>query len=621
MFQHFFSDYLVKLQETNQQWWQDLELSRAAVNTPLNKAMQEVNFEDSAKLFEQAANQPAAILKVQAEWWQQQLQIWQNVALAGNTECLVNAEKGDKRFSNEAWRQEIVFNFIKQSYLLFSKSYMDTIDAIEGLDEKTRERITFFSRQAINALSPSNFIATNPELLKLTLEQNGQNLLAGLEQLKEDMESSADILKVRMTNNNAFRVGEDVANTKGDVVFKNELFELIQYKPLTKKVNGTPLLIVPPFINKYYILDLREKNSMVKWLLEQGHSVFMMSWRNPGEDQAQVEFGDYVTEGVAKAVSAIEDITGQDQINAAGYCIGGTVLASTVAYYAAKRMKKRIKSASFFTTLLDFSQPGEVGAYINDTIIGAIEAQNSAKGYMDGRSLSVTFSLLRENSLYWNYYVDNYLKGHSPVDFDLLYWNSDSTNVSAATHNFLLRQLYLENKLVQDKGVKVGGVWIDLNKIKIPSYFISTKEDHIALWQGTYRGALQVGGNKTFVLGESGHIAGIVNHPDKKKYGFWTSDTLDETADEWIANAEHQEGSWWHHWHNWLLGFNPKEQVEPFNQGSELFPVLEKAPVNTLNRYCRLFQKKRKKKQRLLSARMCNKQKTDLDKVGLFYCY
>lgn len=580
MLQHFFSDYLVKLQETNQKWWEDLELSRAAANSPLNKAMQEVNFEDTTKLFESVANQPAALLKIQADWWQQQLQIWQNVALTANTEEIVKAEKGDKRFAHEEWQKDIFFNFIKQSYLLFSKTYLETIESIEGLDEKSKERISFFSRQAINAMSPSNYIATNPELLKLTLEQNGENLLAGLEQLKEDVESSADILKIRMTNNNAFRIGEDIANTQGDVVFQNELFELIQYRPMTEKVNATPLLIVPPFINKYYILDLREKNSMVRWLLEQGHAVFMMSWRNPGKEQRNVEFGDYVTDGVAKAVSAIEDITGQDQINAAGYCIGGTVLASTIAYYAAKRMKKRIKSASFFTTLLDFSQPGEVGAYINDTIINAIEAQNAVKGYMDGRSLSVTFSLLRENSLYWNYYVDNYLKGNSPVDFDLLYWNSDSTNVAADTHNFMLRELYLNNKLVEDKGVKIGGVWIDLNKIKVPSYFISTKEDHIALWQGTYRGALNVGGNKTFVLGESGHIAGIVNHPAKGKYGFWTNDSLDDNADEWLANANHTEGSWWTHWHQWLLGFNPDEQVEPFKVGSEQFPVLGPAPGN-----------------------------------------
>ncbi|KAB0465366.1 class I poly(R)-hydroxyalkanoic acid synthase [Vibrio kanaloae] len=580
MFQHFFSDYLVKLQQTNQQWWESFEQNKEAAQSPLNQAMQELNFDDASKIFEQAANQPAVLLQLQSQWWEQQLKIWQNAALMGNTESVIAEDRSDKRFIDEAWKNDPFYSFIKQSYLLFSKSYIDTINSIEGIDEKTKERVAFFSRQAINALSPSNFIATNPELMKLTLERNGENLLDGLEQLQADVEASADILKIRMTNNNAFRLGVDVANTEGDVVFQNELFELIQYHPKTPQVNATPLLIVPPFINKYYILDLREKNSLVRWLLEQGHSVFMMSWRNPGEAQKDTEFGDYVTEGVVKAVAAIEDITGKEQINAAGYCIGGTVLASTVAYYAAKRMKKRIKTATFFTTLLDFSQPGEVGAYINETIINAIEKQNDAKGYMDGRSLSVTFSLLRENSLYWNYYIDNYLKGSSPMEFDLLYWNSDSTNVAAKCHNFLLRELYLENKLIQDKGVKVGGVWIDLNKIKIPSYFISAKEDHIALWQGTYRGALNTGGNKTFVLGESGHIAGIVNHPDKKKYGYWVNDSLDDSADEWLANASYSEGSWWTHWDQWLQGFETDDKIEPFNQGSELNPVIGKAPGN-----------------------------------------
>ncbi|MFL7028224.1 class I poly(R)-hydroxyalkanoic acid synthase [Vibrio cyclitrophicus] len=597
MFQHFFSDYLVKLQQTNQQWWENFEQNKEAAQSPLNKAMRELNFEDASKIFEQAANQPAALLQLQAQWWEQQLKIWQNTALMGNTESVITEDRGDKRFIDEAWKNDPFYSFIKQSYLLFSKSYIDTINSIEGIDEKTKERVAFFSRQAINALSPSNFIATNPELMKLTLERNGQNLLDGLEQLQADVEASADILKIRMTNNNAFRVGVDVANTEGDVVFQNELFELIQYYPKTPQVNATPLLIVPPFINKYYILDLREKNSMVRWLLEHGHSVFMMSWRNPGEAQKDQKFGDYVTEGVVKAVTAIEDITGKEHINAAGYCIGGTVLASTVAYYAAKRMKKRIKTATFFTTLLDFSQPGEVGAYINETIINAVEKQNDAKGYMDGRSLSVTFSLLRENSLYWNYYIDNYLKGSSPMEFDLLYWNSDSTNVAAKCHNFLLRDLYLENKLVQDKGVKVGGVWIDLNKIKIPSYFISAKEDHIALWQGTYRGALNTGGNKTFVLGESGHIAGIVNHPDKKKYGYWLNDNLDDSADEWLNNANHNEGSWWTHWDLWLQGFETDEKIEPFKQGSELHPVIGKAPGNYVKQVLPIVDKEKVDKE------------------------
>lgn len=580
MYQNFFTDYLVKLQESNQQWWKDLEQGKAAVNTPLNRAMQEVSIEDTKQLFENAANQPAALLKVQMQWWEKQMQIWQKVALTAQNGEVISPEKDDKRFQYKSWQDDCFYNFIKQSYLLFGQTFLETINAVEGLDDKAKERLNFFSRQAINAMSPSNFVATNPELLKLTMEKNGENLLRGIQTLQEDLESSADILKVRMTNNNAFRIGEDVANTAGDVVFQNELFELIQYRPLTAQVNATPLLIVPPFINKYYILDLREKNSMVRWLVEQGHTVFMMSWRNPGIAQKDVEFGDYVTEGVVKAVSAIEDITGKTQINAAGYCIGGTLLATTIAYYAAKRMKSRIKSASFFTTLLDFSQPGEVGAYINENLVSAIELQNSKRGFMDGRSLSVTFSLLRENSLYWNYYIDNYLKGNSPVDFDLLYWNSDSTNVTAATHNFILRDLYLNNKLIEDKGVRIGNTWIDLSKIKIPSYFISTKEDHIALWQGTYRGALNIGGNKTFVLGESGHIAGIVNHPSKGKYGYWTNTELDESADKWFETAEHNNGSWWTHWDNWLQAYSPKEKVAPYAQGSENFPVLGAAPGN-----------------------------------------
>ncbi|MGL5336398.1 MAG: class I poly(R)-hydroxyalkanoic acid synthase [Enterovibrio sp.] len=578
MYQKIFSDSLKNLQESNQKWWDDFEQGHSAINSPLTKAMHELSMEDSSKFLESVANQPASILAVQMDWWQKQMQIWQQVVLANDKSDLISPESDDKRFADDCWKDKMFFNFMKQSYLLFGKSYLETINSAQGLDEKTKERMCFFARQAINAMSPSNYIATNPELLKLTIEKNGENLVKGLQQLQEDVEASADILKVRMTNNNAFRIGVDIANTPGDVVFKNDLFELIQYRPLTKKVHATPLLIVPPFINKYYILDLREKNSMVRWLLEQGHSVFLISWRNPGLAQRDVQFSDYVTQGVMEAVNAVEKVTGQSQVNAAGYCIGGTVLACALAVYAAKRGKTRIKSATFFTTILDFSQPGEVGAYINDGVVGAIEMQNLARGYMDGRSLSVTFSLLRENSLYWNYYIDNYLKGKSPVDFDLLYWNSDSTNVAAATHNFLLRELYLNNKLVSEKGVQIDGVWVDLSKIKTPTYFISTKEDHIALWQGTYRGARKLGGNKTFVLGQSGHIAGIVNHPAKNKYGYWVNSDMVDSADKWLDHATHNNGSWWTHWDKWLCAFNPKEKVEPYPQGSSELPVLDVAP-------------------------------------------
>ncbi|MDO6545394.1 class I poly(R)-hydroxyalkanoic acid synthase [Photobacterium sanguinicancri] len=579
MDQNFFSDYFAKLQEMNQLWWKELDSGKAAINTPLNKALNEVNLDDATQLIEKASAQPAALAAVQMNWWENQMKIWQNITMnAGDGDAAVKPAKDDKRFSDPAWENEAFYNYIKQSYLLYSNTMQESIDAIEGLDEKTKERLSFFSRQAINALSPTNFVTTNPELMKLTVESNGENLIKGMELLQEDIQSSADVLKIRMTNDSAFELGTNVANTAGEVVFKNDLFELIQYKPLTEQVNATPLLIVPPFINKYYILDLREKNSMVRWLVEQGHTVFMMSWRNPDASMIDVDFEHYVLDGTLKAIDTVADITGEKQINTAGYCIGGSLLATTLAYYSAKRMRNRVKSATFFTTLLDFSQPGEIGAYINDPIISAIEAENLSKGYMDGRSLSVTFSLLRENSLYWNYYINNYLKGNSPIDFDLLYWNGDSTNVAASCHNTLLRKFYLENKLVDPKGIQVGGVNIDLSKIKVPTYFISTIEDHIALWQGTYRGSRNLSGKSTFVLGESGHIAGIVNHPAKNKYGYWLNDDLGDDPEAWLKGAERQDGSWWTHWDQWLDSFTEAEPVDARPMGNDNYPGLMPAP-------------------------------------------
>lgn len=579
MNQNFFSNYFTKIAEMNQAWCKELEPGQSAMNTPLNKALQEINLKDTTALLEKAATQPESLIKVQMDWWENQLQIWQNVTTDSASD-LIQADKDDKRFTDPAWQDEAFYNYIKQSYLLFSHSMKSSIDDIDGLDDKVKERLNFFSRQAMNALSPTNFVTTNPELSKLTVDSNGENLLRGMELLQQDLESSADVLKIRMTNDSAFTVGENIAHTPGNVVFKNELFELIQYTPKTAEVNQTPLLIVPPFINKYYILDLREKNSMMRWLVEQGHTVFMISWRNPDETMRDIDFEHYILDGVVKAVDVALDITGEKQLNAAGYCIGGTLLASTLAYYAAKRTRKRIKSATFFTTMLDFSQPGEVGAYINEPIISALEAQNEQQGYMDGRSLSVTFSMLRENSLYWNYYINNYLKGNSPVDFDLLYWNGDSTNISLACHSTLLRQFYLENKLVDPKGYKVGGVYINLSKINTPTYFISTQEDHIALWQGTYRGASELGGNCTFVLGESGHVAGIVNPPAKNKYGFWTNDTKQSCPEEWLEGAQRQDGSWWPHWDQWLAKHNPKEQVAARTEVHDNYPVLNSAPGN-----------------------------------------
>ncbi len=575
----FFSEYFSHLNEMNQSWWKDFQPQNTAFTSPLNQAFNDITLKDSKKWMESALSRPDSLAKVQMEWWEGQMNIWQGMLTFGKEPVpFISPEKDDKRFLDPAWNNEAFYSYIKQSYLLLSNKIQDQINGLDGVDEKAKERLSFFSRQALNALSPTNFLTTNPELVRLTIEQKGENLVKGMALLQKDIQSSADVLKISMTNDDAFHVGENIANTEGKIVFKNHLFELIQYKPLTKTVKATPLLIVPPFINKYYILDLREKNSMMRWLLQQGHSVFMISWRNPDASMRNIDFSDYMIDGVIKATEVVEDITKAKQINAAGYCIGGTLLAASQAYVAAKRLRNRIKTATYFTTLLDFAQPGEIGAYINDEMISAIEKSNAKLGYMDGRSLSVTFSLLRENSLYWNYYINNYLKGNSPIDFDLLYWNGDSTNVAEKCHSTLLRSLYLNNKLVDPKGIEVNGVYLDLTKIKVPSYFISTQEDHIALWQGTYRGALKLSGETTFVLGESGHIAGVVNHPEKVKYGYWVSDTLSDTPEAWLETGEHKVGSWWLHWNKWLQNKETENDIPALTFGSEANPVQGDAP-------------------------------------------
>lgn len=581
MQQNFMSDYLEKLQALNQEWTEDLERKQEALSMPFDKAISKLNNEDLGELCNSVLKQPTALADVQQEWWQKQMQILSSISMqtpGKEAEEVVSEDKWDKRFSDKTWTGNPLYSFVKQSYLLYGQTLQNMIDSAEGVDDKAKERLQFFSRHIINSFSPTNFVATNPELIKLTLETDGQNLVKGTELFLEDMESSADILNIRMTDRDAFHIGKELACTAGKVVYKTDLFELIQYSPSTPQVQQTPVMIVPPFINKYYILDLREKNSMMRWLVDQGHTVFMISWRNPDASMSELAFENYVTDGVLKAVSTIEAITGEKEVNGVGYCIGGTLLATAMAYQAGKRMKPRIKSATFFTTLLEFSQPGELGVYINEELVSALELQNNQQGYMDGRQLAVTFSLLRENSLYWNYYVDNYLKGNRPFNFDMLHWNCDSTNVAATTHNFILRQLYLENKLCQPGAIKIAGVKIDLSKINVPTYFVSAKEDHIALWQGTYRGAQLLGKEPTFVLGESGHVAGIVNHPDKDKYGYWVGNKMLEDADSWEKQAKHSKGSWWPHWNQWLQQFSPEEAIESRQPGSDEYSPLYDAP-------------------------------------------
>jgi len=467
-------------------------------------------------------------------------------------ESVIEPSKGDFRFQDKEWTENAWFNFIKQAYLITGQAWLASIHSIPGLDDKTRRRAEFFVRQFVNAASPSNYILTNPELLSLTFKSRGANLLQGFERFVKDLEKSADTLKISMTDDSAFQLGVNIATTPGKVVFRCDMFELIQYTPLTETVSETPLLVVPPFVNKYYILDLSEKNSYVRWAVEQGQTVFMVSWMNPTAEDRNIGFEQYVINGVMQALEVVEKQTGIREVNAVGYCIGGTLLMTSIAYMAARRIKPRVQSATLLTTLTDFSDPGDIGVFIDEHTVAAIEQQNNQNGYFDGRVMAVSFSKLRENSLYWNYYIQNYLKGESPMPFDLLYWNSDSTNITAACHNEMLRKFYLENRLVDAGAYTVNGTKIDLAKINIPLYFISAHQDHIAKWKITYEGAKICQKNATFVLGESGHIAGIVNPPSKGKYSYWTNSEIVADAEEWLQGSEHHNGSWWTHWNDWL---------------------------------------------------------------------
>lgn len=564
----------------NETMWSDMQRASLGDN-PVTQALSEVNAQDLKTFYEVVSANPVRLLDMQMQWWQGQLAICQNSmikTLDSKAESLISDPPGERRFHHKSWKEDPNFDFLRQSYLHFATSLMDMLEVIEGLPEPVRQRLSFFFRQTINALSPSNFIWSNPELLQRTLEEKGANLVKGVELFQEDLAASANLLKIRMTRQSAFALGKDLATTPGEVVFRNDIFELVQYQASTDSVYQTPLLVIPPFINKFYILDLKEQNSLVRWLRDQGHTVFIMSWRNPGKEQASIGFQDLIHSGTMEAIRVIEQITGEKEVNAIGYCIGGTLLASTMALYAARRMKPRVKSATFLTTLLDFNQPGEVGVFINEPVVKAMELMNDSQGYFDGRQMAVTFSLLRENSLYWNYYIDNYLKGEEPADFDILYWNSDSTNLSATCASFLLRDLYLNNSLSRAGEVKVGNFGIDLSKVKTPSYFLSTKDDHIALWDATFKGSRLLGGDTTLVLGESGHVAGVVNPPNKNKYGYWTSSEAFDEPEQWLAAAKREAGSWWPHWQQWVAPYLGDDKVAARAVGSEECPGLMPAP-------------------------------------------
>jgi polyhydroxyalkanoate synthase len=505
-------------------------------------------------LYARMASDPAKLAAVSMNLWLDHLRLWQSswMKMMGlESAPVAEPEKSDARFKDDDWSKNFMFDLIKQSYLISSRHIRQAVADVDGLTPESEKKVAFFTRQYVDALSPSNFLMTNPQVLRETMASGGQNLVRGLNNLLGDLEKGGGKLRISMTDENAFQLGRNVATTPGKVVFQTELMQLIQYAPLTEQVYKRPLLIIPPWINKYYILDLREKNSFIRWAVSQGHTVFVVSWVNPDARLAQKGFEDYMLEGPIAALDAMEKATGSREANVIGYCLGGTLLGATLAYLGSKN-QNRVASATFFVSLLDFSQPGELGVFIDEAQVQNLERKMNERGYLEGSEMAGTFNLLRANDLVWSFVVNNYLLGKDPFPFDLLYWNADSTRMPARMHSFYLRNMYIRNAMGTPGGIELAGVPIDLSKVTLPSYFISTVEDHIAPWKTTYKGAKYLNGPVRFTLGGSGHIAGIVNPPAAKKYHYWTNDSTPATADEWFASAQQHPGSWWEDWQRWI---------------------------------------------------------------------
>jgi len=532
------------------------------------------------QLYARLAADPTRLLERQVRFWQDYAALWQGAAqrmLGGEAQPVAEPEPGDKRFKDEEWSENPVFDYIKQSYLLASRHLLGCVRETDGLDPETARKVDFYTRQFIDAMAPSNFAMTNPQVVRRTIETGGENLLQGLSHLLEDLERGRGRLRIKMTDLERFELGKNVAVTPGKVIYQNDLIQLLQYQPSTERVYKRPLLIIPPWINKYYILDLREKNSFIKWAVDQGHTVFVISWVNPDARLAEKGFDDYLLEGPMAALEAIEQATGERDVKAIGYCLGGTLLACTLAYLAEKG-DARIKAATFLTSMVDFSEPGELGVFIDEEQLALMEAQMERTGYFEGSSMADAFNLLRANDLIWSFVVNNYLLGREPFPFDLLYWNSDSTRMPRAMHSFYLRSMYQKNLLVEPGGITLDGVPIDLGAIETPCYILSTKEDHIAPWRSTYAATQLYSGPVRFVLGMSGHIAGVINPPAANKYGYWTNDELPPDPEAWLAGAEAHPGSWWLDWKRWVSRFNGGRRVAARVPGDGALAAIEDAP-------------------------------------------
>ena len=542
------------------------------------------------ELMAKMATDPNKLMDAQMTLWRDYMELWRSTTLrmmGEQTSAVIEPAKEDRRFKDDAWRDLQVFDFIKQSYLLTSRWMQSTVAEVEGLDAQTKRKVDFFTKQFVDALAPTNFAATNPEVLRATAESKGENLIKGLQHLLEDLEKGKGRLRVSMTDENAFKVGVNVAVTPGKVVAETRLMQLIQYTPTTDKVKEVPVVIIPPWINKFYILDLREKNSMVKWLTDQGYTTFIMSWVNPDETMAEVNFEDYMKEGAIAAKDAALAATGATQVHMAGYCLGGTLLSATAAYLKAKK-DDTLASITLLAAMTDFKEVGDLRVFIDEEQVKQLEQRmEEAGGFLDAADMATTFNMLRSNDLIWSFVVSNYLLGKEPFPFDLLYWNSDSTRMPKAMHSFYLRNMYLENNLAKPGGITLAGQPIDLGKVDLPIYMISCKEDHIAPWASTYEATGLFGGALRFVLSASGHIAGIVNPPGAQKYCYWTNDkkparegaqkTNPTNAQAWFTGATEHPGSWWADWDAWLAPKSGK-MVKARQPGDGKLKAIEDAP-------------------------------------------
>jgi len=528
-----------------------------------------------ARSLESVRVDPAKLTGLQARHAQQHAALWQSMVARDSGKSVAPVappDRGDRRFSAGEWQRNPWFDYLRQSYLINTRTLADSVEALEA-EPRTKDRLRFIARQVAAAMSPANFAATNPEALKLALETKGESLSQGIRRLAEDAHKG----RISTTDESQFEVGRNLAVTEGAVVFENELMQLIQYKPLTTTVFSRPLVMVPPCINKYYVLDLQPENSFVRYAVEQGHTVFMVSWRNITEELGHLTWDDYLSQGVLKAFEVVRAVSAAERINALGFCVGGTMLGVALALLAA-RGDETVESATFLASMLDFSDTGEIGLFVDEASVALREATIGKGGVMPGRELAAVFSALRANDLVWSYVVNNYLKGRSPEAFDLLHWNADSTNLPGPMYCWYVRHTYLENALSEPGGAPVLGVPVDLEKIAVPSYVLATREDHIVPWRTAYRTTQLLDGEMRFVLGASGHIAGVINPAAKGKRSFWTGEELVPNADAWLATAREKPGSWWSDWSGWLARFGGERVRARTRLGSDKFKPIEPAP-------------------------------------------